>query len=110
MRLALAGAAAFAAYAVLSHVTYLNTGGYSADWPEYRRIAVVPASQCEAVLDRAQRTLGEGSGIRCESVPLYRHWTNMVRAAYASGGATSVAHLVLGGEAVAQVAQAETAR
>ncbi|GLK66793.1 hypothetical protein GCM10008179_04310 [Hansschlegelia plantiphila] len=110
MRLALFGASIMlAAYATMTHVTYLNTGGYSADWPEYRRIAVVSPQDCAALLGRAERTLGESHGLRCEGVPRWRHWANLTRAAYDRDGVGGVALAVLGGQAVASAAAAPTA-
>ena len=105
MRFALFGAAvAVAAFAASSHVTYLNTGGFSAEWPEYRRIDVVSDLECADILRRADRTLGAGNGIRCDAVPLYRHWLNLARASYEQRGLMTIASSLLGGEALASAA------
>ncbi|MBB3971872.1 hypothetical protein [Hansschlegelia beijingensis] len=105
MRLALFGAAlAVAAFSAFSHVTYLNTGGFSADWAEHRRIDVVSATACAEILQRAERTLGAGNGLRCEPVPLYRHWFNLARASYEQRGLMTLASTLFGGEALASAA------
>jgi hypothetical protein len=105
MRLALSGVTlAAVAFAALTPVVYLNAGGYSADWPEYRRIAVSSAEDCAQILDRAERTLGAQHGMACERIPRWRHMVNLVRAAYERDGATGVGSLAFGGEAQASAA------
>lgn len=105
MRLALYGATlSVVAYATMTHVMYLNTGGYSADWPEYRRIAVMDDRACAALIERAERTIGERHGLACENVPRWRHWANVTRAVYDHEGFGGLAQLAFGGQALAEAA------
>lgn len=107
MRLVLVGATlAFAAYAGLTHVTYLKNGGYAGDLPEYRRIDVWSAAECQAMVAQAERTLGAHHGIVCEDVPRVRHWANLVRDAYDRKQLINIAGNVLRSEAVARDARA----
>lgn len=100
MRLALYGVTlAAATFAAFSPVVYLNAGGYSADWPEYRRIAVSSPEECAAVLERAERTLGASHGIACERVPRWRHMVNLMHAAYDKDGVTGIGGLAFASEA-----------